>query len=149
MRAVINLAAFFISTNVHFLPHHYMIVYTIGQQSDTIVTLNESTTIVNPYYLFVFSNVSTKVQYKIIVNSASDTSDFPERANIYTFNTITLFATAQAGQYSYEVFEQESSTSTDPTGLNLVECGKMLLNPAANLIQQGYEPETIYKGYAG
>jgi hypothetical protein len=143
------LAAFFISTNVHFLPHDIMIVYTIGTQSDTIVTLNESTTISNPYYLFVFTNVSTKVEYKIIVNSASDTSSYPERANIYTFNTITLFATAQAGQYSYEVYEQSSSSNTNPSGLNLVECGKMLLNPAANLIQQGYEPQTIYKGYAG
>lgn len=126
-----------------------MIVYTIGQQSETIVTLNESTTIENPYYLFVFTNVSTKVEYKIIVNSASDTNQFPERANIYQFNTITLFASAQAGQYSYEVFEQESSTNLNPSGLNLVECGKMLLNPAANLIQQGYEPQTIYKGYGG
>ena len=126
-----------------------MIVYTIGQQSDTLVTLNESTTIVNPYYLFVFTNVSTKVVYNQIVNSASDTSSYPDRINIYTFNTITLFATAQAGQYSYEVYEQQSSTNTNPSGLNLVECGKMLLNPANNLIQQGYEPTTIYKGYAG
>jgi hypothetical protein len=126
-----------------------MIVYTIGQQSETIVTLNESTRLTNPFYLFVFTNVSTKVEYKIIVDSASDTSEFPERANIYQFNTITLFSTAQAGQYSYEVFEQQSSVNTNPSGLNLVECGKMLLNPAANLIQQGYEPETTYKGYAG
>lgn len=126
-----------------------MIVYTIGQQSDTLVTLNESTTIVNPYYLFVFTNVSTKVVYTTIVNSASDTSEYPDRINIYTFNTITLFATAQAGQYSYEVYEQVSSTNVDPSGLNLVECGKMLLNPSTNLIQQGYEPTTTYKGYAG
>lgn len=126
-----------------------MIVYTIGQQTETIVTLNESTTITNPYYLFVFTNVSTKVQYKIIVNSASDTSEFPERANIFQFNTITLFASAQPGQYSYEVFEQKSAVNLNPSGLNLVECGKMLLNPSANLIQQGYEPETTYKGYGG
>jgi hypothetical protein len=126
-----------------------MIVYTIGQQSDTLVTLNESTTLVNAYYLFVFTNVSTKVVYKQIVNSTSDTSSYPDRINIYSFNTITLFASAQAGQYSYEVYEQASSTNTNPTGLNLVECGKMLLNPATNLIQQGYEPTTTYKGYAG
>jgi hypothetical protein len=143
------MAAFFISTNERFLPHDNMIVYTIGQQAETIVTLNESTTIANPFYLFIFTNVSTKVEYKIIVNSASDTSEYPERANVYEFNTITLFQNAQAGQYSYEVFEQSSSTNLNPSGLNLVECGKMLLNPAANLIQQGYEPETTYKGYAG
>ena len=126
-----------------------MIVYTIGQQSDTYVTLNESTTLVNPYYLFVFTNVATKVEYKQIVNSTSDTSAYPDRINVYNYNTITLFATAQAGQYSYEVYEQISSTNTNPSGLNLVECGKMLLNPSVNLIQQGYEPTTIYKGYAG
>lgn len=126
-----------------------MIVYTIGQQSDTIVTLNESTTIVTPYYLFIFTNVSTKVQYKTIVNSASDISTYPDRVNIYTFNTITLFATAQAGQYSYEVYEQSSAVNLDPTGLNLVECGKMKLNPAANLTKEGYEPQTTYKGYSG
>ncbi len=126
-----------------------MIVYTIGQQSETIVTLNESTTITNPYYLFVFTNLSTKVEYKVIVNSASDSSEYPERVNIYSFNTISLFATAQAGQYSYEVYEQASSTNTNPSGLNLVECGKMKLFPAVNLIQQGYEPTTTYKGYAG
>ena len=126
-----------------------MIVYTIGQQSDTYVTLNESTTLANPYYLFVFTNVATKVEYKQIVNSTSDTSAYPDRINVYNYNTITLFATAQAGQYSYEVYEQLSSTNTNPSGLNLVECGKMLLNPSANLIQQGYEPTTIYKGYSG
>ena len=126
-----------------------MIVYTKGQQSDTLVTLSESTTIVNPYYLFIFTNVSTKVVYTQIVNSTSDTSSYPERINIYTFNVVTLFATAQAGQYSYEVYEQTSSSNTNPAGLNLIECGKMLLNPATNLIQQGYEPQTTYKGYAG
>lgn len=126
-----------------------MIVYTIGQQSDTYVTLNESTTIANAYYLFIFTNVSTKVVYTKIVNSTSDTSAYPDRINIYTYNTITLFATAQAGQYSYEVYEQASSSNTNPAGLNLVECGKMLLNPANNLTKQGYEPTTTYKGYAG
>ena len=149
-RAGYNLSRPFLFQQTDVFCHNgNMIVYTIGTQSDTIVTLNESTTIENPYYLFVFTNVSTKVEYKIIVNSASDTSAYPERVNIYQFNTITLFSTAQAGQYSYEIYEQASSVNTNPTGLNLVECGKMLLNPSANIIQQGYEPTTIYKGYAG
>lgn len=126
-----------------------MILYTKGQQAETLVTLNESTTILNPYYLFVFTNVSTKVEYKIVVNSADDTSLFPERINIFNFNIITLFASADPGQFAYEIYEQSSSTNTDPTGLNLVECGKMKLLPAANLIQKGYEPTTTYKGYAG
>lgn len=126
-----------------------MLLYTINSQSDTLVTLTESTTLTSPYYLFVFTNVSTKVQYKINVNSTSDTSDYPDRINVFTFNTITLFASAQAGQFSYEIYEQASSTNLDPSGLNMVECGKMLLQPENSLIKQGYAPTTNYKGYAG
>ena len=126
-----------------------MLLYTINSQSDTLVTLSESTTITAPYYLFVFTNVSTKVEYKINVNSTTDTSLYPTRINVFSFNTITLFASAQAGQFSYEVYEQESSSNLDPSGLNLVECGKMLLQPENNLIKQGYAPTTQYKGYAG
>ena len=126
-----------------------MLLYTINTQTDTFVTLTESTTLTSPYYLFVFTNVSTKVQYKINVNSTTDSSLFKTRINIFSFNTITLFATAQSGQYSYEVYEQESSSNLDPTYLNMVECGKMLLQPENNLIQQGYAPTTTYKGYGG
>jgi hypothetical protein len=126
-----------------------MLLYQINSQSDTIVTLTESTTLTSPYYLFVFTNVSTKVQYKINVNSTSDASLFKDRFNEFAFNTITLFASAQAGQFSYEVYEQSSSTNLDPSGLNLVECGKMLLQPENNLIKNGYAPTTTYKGYGG
>ncbi len=126
-----------------------MLLYTINSQSDTLVTLTESTTLTSPYYLFVFTNVSTKVEYKINVNSTSDTSLYPTRINVFSFNTITLFASAQAGQFSYEVYEQSSSSNLDPSGLNLVECGKMLLQPENNLIKQGYAPTTTYKGYGG
>ena len=126
-----------------------MLLYQINSQSDTIVTLTESTTLTNPYYLFVFTNVSTKVQYKINVNSTSDVSLFKDRFNEFAFNTVTLFATAQAGQFSYEVYEQSSSSNLDPSGLNMVECGKMLLQPATNLIKQGYAPTVTYKGYGG
>jgi hypothetical protein len=126
-----------------------MLLYQINSQSDTIVTLTESTTLTNPYYLFVFTNVSTKVQYKINVNSTSDASAYKDRFNEFSFNTITLFASAQAGQFSYEVYEQSSSSNLDPSGLNMVECGKMLLQPATNLIKQGYAPTVQYKGYSG
>ena len=126
-----------------------MLVYTINTQSDTLVTLTESTTLTSPYYLFVFTNVSTKVQYKININSTSDSSLYKTRINVFSFNTVTLFATAQSGQYSYEVYEQSSSSNLNPSGLNMVECGKMLLQPENNLIQQGYAPTTEYKGYGG
>lgn len=125
-----------------------MLVYTIGDQADTLVTLNESKTLENPYYLFIFTNVTTKDKIKTIVNSASDTSAYPERINIFPIS-VSIFANAKTGQWSYDVYEQESSTNLDPSGLNLVECGKMLLLPSSTLNKQGYEPTTTYKGYAG
>lgn len=125
-----------------------MLVYTIGNQSDTLVTLSESTTIVNPYYLFVFTNITTKDTIKTVVNSASDISEYPDRINIFSIS-ISLFSSAKAGQWYYEVYEQDSAVNVDPTGLNMVECGKMLLLPSSQLNKQGYDPTTTYKGYAG
>lgn len=126
-----------------------MLIYTKGEQIDTLVTLTELTTLTNPYYLFVFTNITTKEQLTINVNSASDLSDYPERINVFSIDIVTLFQNSKAGQYSYEVYEQLSSTNINPAGLNLVECGKMKLLPATNLIKEGYEPQTTYKGYTG
>ena len=126
-----------------------MLTYTKGTQSDTVVTLNESKTLTSPYFLFVFTHISLKTVVTQIVNSTSDVSTHPERANVFQFNTISLFANAQPGQWSYEVYEQASSTNTDPTGLTLLECGKVIIKESSSIIRQGYEPTTTSKGYAG
>lgn len=126
-----------------------MLTYIKGTQSDTVVTLNESKTLTSPYFLFVFTHISLKTIITKIVNSTDDVSDYPDRCNIFQFNTITLFASAQPGQWSYEVYEQASSTNTDPTGLTLLECGKVTIKESSSITRQGYEPTTTSKGYAG
>lgn len=122
-----------------------MLVITKGLQKDILVTLSESVTITNPYFLFVFTNISTKEILKVIVNSEDDKSNYPLRINIFEID-VDLFEDLQTGQYSYEVYEQVSSTNEDTAGLNMVENGRMLLNDATEKTDYliGYEPQTQF-----
>lgn len=122
-----------------------MLVITKGMQSDIMVTLQDSITLLNPYYLFVFTNISTKEELKVIVNSADDKSNFPNRINVFEID-IDLFDDLQTGQYIYEVYEQLSSTNLITTGLNLVENGKMILKAVSETTNYltGYSPQTQF-----
>lgn len=122
-----------------------MLVITKGMQSDIMVTLQDSITLLNPYYLFVFTNISTKEELKVIVNSADDKSNFPNRINVFEID-IDLFDDLQTGQYIYEVYEQLSSTNLITTGLNLVENGRMILKAVGETTNYltGYSPQTQF-----
>lgn len=122
-----------------------MLVITKGVQSDIMVTLQDSITLLNPYYLFVFTNISTKEELKVIVNSADDKSNFPNRINVFEID-IDLFDDLQTGQYIYEVYEQLSSTNLITTGLNLVENGRMILKAVGETTNYltGYSPQTQF-----
>jgi hypothetical protein len=122
-----------------------MLVITKGVQSDIMVTLQDSITLLNPYYLFVFTNISTKEELKVIVNSADDKSNFPNRINVFEIDN-DLFEDLQTGQYIYEVYEQLSSTNVITTGLNLVENGRMILKAVGETTNYltGYSPQTQF-----
>ena len=126
-----------------------MLLLTQGNTSDTlVVTLAEKTTINGANYLFVFENVATRQLVKTVLLHASDASIFQSRYNKWTVNTSSLFG-ANTGQYLYSVYEQASTSNTDPTGLNLVESGKMeVLKSSAKTIT-GFSPTTTYSGYGG
>lgn len=126
-----------------------MLVLTQGTNSNIVVTLNDSKTLATPYYLFVFTHITTNDIVKVIYPSGADLSDYPERFNEFAVEVVTLFTNMPCGQWYYDVYEQESSTNLVTTGLNMVECGKMKLNPSTNIIQNGYTTQTTIKGYAG
>ncbi len=124
-----------------------MLYYNQGENSNTLVTLSESTTINNPFYLFVFKHSTTKSKVKVCVNSSSDLSNYKDRYNKFNLSTSTLFANKPCGFWSYEVFESASNT-TNETGLRSIEFGKMkLLDP--KIVNKGYEPTAQIKGYEG
>lgn len=127
-----------------------LVIQSDNALSRIIVTLNEKKTLTSAYFLFVFTNVVTKRKVTWIVQDTADLSGYPERFNEFAINPTTVFANESAGQWWYEVYEQESSSNTDPTGLTLVERGKMLLDDGGNHEFTGYEPANHqYKGYAG
>lgn len=125
-----------------------MILLNKSNNSESIiVTLNESSIITNGYYLFVFTNVTTKEITNLLVSTNDDISNYKSRFNEFVIDTSTIFTTAKTGQYQYQVYQQLSDTNTDITGLDLVECGKMLLKENETEIYIGDEPTTAYKTY--
>jgi hypothetical protein len=119
---------------------------TINKANNTdniVLTLTEKVTLTNPYFLFVFTHITTKAQVKFV--AGSDLSNYPWRYNEFTI-TNSLFSIV--GQYIYQVYEQSSPTNTDPTGLNLLETGRAQFKNTPFTITK-YAPTTNYTTYAG
>lgn len=100
--------------------------------SNIALTLTEKVTISNPVFLFEFINdVSLSTKYYVI---SADTSTETQRYNLFeivegvddpTNGSVIL---GLEGFYKYNVYEQATgSTNLDPTGLTVVESGKMKL----------------------
>lgn len=104
-----------------------MIRLTKGQTQSIILTLTEKQLLINPNYLFVFTNRSSNTEVKFVQLNNTDISQYKDRYNEFSIVTNTNFATALNGQYDYEVYEQTSTSNTNPAGLNMVESGIMEL----------------------
>jgi len=105
-----------------------MIHLTKGETNTIVMTLTEKQLLTNPNYLFVFTNRSSNNIIKFVVLNASDVSLYKDRYNEFSIVTNTNFASALEGQYTYEVYEQTSTTNTNITGLNKLETGIMWLS---------------------
>ena len=105
-----------------------MIHLTKSETNTIVMTLTEKQLLTNPNYLFVFTNRSSNNIIKFVVLNASDTSLYKDRYNEFSIVTNTNFASALEGQYTYEVYEQASTTNTNITGLNKLETGIMWLS---------------------
>jgi hypothetical protein len=98
-----------------------------GQTQNIILTLTEKQLLTSPNYLFIFENRSTNTDIKFVKLNNTDISAYKERYNEFSIVVNTYFNTALNGQYTYTIYEQTSTTNTDPTGLNLLESGIMEL----------------------
>lgn len=114
----------------------------------TILTLSEKTTLTNAVYLF---EVTNDVTNDVIYFIAPDTSGNKERYNKITIieSSTELPLVGQItfptlGSYKYNVYEQTSTTNLDPSGLNLIDKGKIkvsdteVANPTYNGNQTNY-----------
>ena len=104
-----------------------MIRLTKGQTQSVILTLTEKQLLTNPNYLFVFTNRSANTEIKFVRLNNTDLSIYKDRDNEFLFVTNTNFSTALNGQYDYVVYEQTSTSNTNPAGLNALESGIMEL----------------------
>jgi hypothetical protein len=105
-----------------------MIHLTKSQTNSIILTLTEKQLLTNPNYLFVFTNRSSNLQVKFVQLNAADISLYKDRYNEFSIVTNTYFGSSLNGQYVYSIYEQASTSNTNPTGLNLLETGILELD---------------------
>lgn len=108
------------------------------------LTLTEKELLTNPNYLFIFTNRSSNVEVKFVLLNATDVSLFKDRYNKFSLVTNTYFSSSLIGQYTYEIYEQVSTTNTNPSGLNMLESGIMMLNESDN-VYTSYQTTDTYK----
>jgi len=118
-----------------------------------VLTLSEKITISSPNFLFEFINNQTQIKYYCI---SADLSLYPERYNKFNIIVKTTTPSPLVGEiqiplgdeYTYNVYEQVSSTNLVPTGLNVVENGLMTydkiitsrVEQESTLTRKAYEP---------
>lgn len=105
-----------------------MIHLTKAQTNTIILTLTEKQLLTSPNYLFVFTNRSTNLEVKFVKLNNTDTSLYKDRYNKFSIVTNTYFVNELEGQYTYEIYEQASTSNTNPSGLNKLETGIMWLS---------------------
>lgn len=106
-----------------------MIYINKGAINTFALTLSEVTTLVNPFYLFVFEgefNTAVEPIYWL----GEDASDWPTRYNLFTLEE-GVDVTLTKGQYSYSVYESADpiiiDENTNTEELNLIEEGRLVV----------------------
>jgi hypothetical protein len=120
-----------------------MIQLTKGVTQFMYLTLTEKELLTNPNYLFVFRSRSTNTEVKFVLLNNTDISLYKDRYNKFSLVTNTYFNTSLIGQYTYEIYEQASSSNTNPSGLNMLESGIMMLNEAATIFTSYQTTDTF------
>jgi len=102
------------------------------------LTLDESATIANPYFLFKFEwefDLTLTPVYWV----GTDTSPYPERYNLFNLEE-GVDATFRIGQYIYKVYESENPITVDEdtteSGLTELEEGRMVVEGTSTSIYE-------------
>jgi hypothetical protein len=115
-----------------------MIYLTKGATSQIILTLKEKQTLSAPNYLFVFTHRGSNIEVKFVILNAADTSAFKDRFNTY-------FGTQDSGEWEYQIYEQTSTTNTNPANATgLVETGIMRLSESTSFTYTKHQPNNTF-----
>lgn len=122
-----------------------MIYLTKGQTNSIILTLKEKQTLTSPNYLFVFTHRGSNIVRSFVLLQAANISAHKERYDEFSIVTNTYFATYDSGEWEYEIYEQTSSTNTDPTlATSKIETGIMRLNDATSFAYTKYQTNNTF-----
>ena len=123
-----------------------MIVLTKGEEQNVYFTGTENCLLTAPYFLFVFTNRTTNDEVKFVATNTSDT----KRYDIFELTVDDHFENELEGFWTYDIYEQTSSSDTTTTGKNKVETGLMYLHPAESYTPTKYDEQsnefTAYNG---
>lgn len=116
-----------------------------GQNNDLIFTGLELATIVNPYYLFIFTSSNEDVVKFVGTNISTDA----RYQKVSVLNSV--FNTKESGTWRYEIREQLSSLNIDPAlSGGIVEFGFMYLHDATTVEPVEYDlQDNEFKAYNG
>lgn len=122
-----------------------MIYLTKGATSQIVLTLTEKQTLAAPNYLFRFVHRSTNVEVKFVLLNAADTSAYKERFNQFSIVTNTYFQNSDSGEWEYFIYEQTSTTNTNPaSATGLLEVGIMRLSESTTFSFTKYQTTNTF-----
>lgn len=122
-----------------------MIQLTKGLTQNIILTLTEKATTASPIFLFIFTNRSSNEEVKFIKLNNQDISLYQERYDKFTIVVDDYFSNSLAGQYTYNVYQNSSTTNLNPNGLVLLENGIMELIDSPSIEYTQHTTNDIYK----
>ena len=130
-----------------------LIVITQNSTNNIVVTVSQDTSTTYNYYLFVFQSLFDATTVKF---TAQDTSQYPERFNLFAVTSMTNANTTGGqvyfkyeGDYTYKIYGKDVNNLTTPstdylleTGFARVE-GTTVTYEGANLEynNEGYDPD--------
>lgn len=127
-----------------------MIVLEKNATKTITLRLYSKTTVSPVYYLFEFENDQTHEKTYYIPTELSTELLSYNRFNITLVSSqlfLGLYLTA--GNYTYRVYEQTSSTNLNPTGLNMIEEDICRVNDTTTYTSTDYTPTLTNTAYEG
>jgi hypothetical protein len=131
-----------------------MILINKGEVNQVVLTLSERTTITDACYLFEF--IKDGSIGSVIYFIATDVSLNKLRYNQFSIeensvaDVLNGVITLDVCDYKYTVYEQvDGSTNLDPTGLNVVEFGRVQVKQVQTDLAEFNSQQTIIKEFNG
>lgn len=122
-----------------------MIYLRKGNTDTIVVTLTEKQTLAAPNYLFYFKQRTSNDVVAFVLLNAADTSAYKARFNQFSIDGTAHFADELAGEWEYSIYEQTSTSNTDPAqATKLLETGIMRLADTDSFSFTEYETTNTF-----